>query len=60
MNRSVRLSDFAEEDILRNAFWWADNHSIDDAIEWETVIRRQLQEIAYQSDSHSILSESHE
>lgn len=60
MNRSVRLSDSAEEDILRNAIWWADNHSIDEAIEWEAIIRRQLLQIASQPDSHSLLSESHE
>lgn len=60
MNRSVRLSDSAEEDILRNAVWWADNHSIDEAIEWEAIVRRQLLEILFQPDSHSLLSESHE
>ena len=60
MNRSVRLSDSAEEDILRNAVWWADNHSIDEAIEWEAIVRRQLLEISCQPDSHSLLSESHE
>ena len=60
MNRSVRLSDSAEEDILRNAIWWADNHSIDEAIEWEAIIRRQLLQIASQPDSHGLLSESHE
>ena len=59
MNRSVRLSDSAEEDILRNAVWWPDNHSIDEAIEWEAVIRRQLQEIAFQPDSHALSSELH-
>jgi plasmid stabilization system protein ParE len=60
VNRCVRLSDSAEEDILRNAVWWADNHSIDEALEWETVVRRQLLEIACQPDSHGLLSESHE
>jgi plasmid stabilization system protein ParE len=60
VNRSVRLSDSAEEDILRNAVWWADNHSIDEAIEWEAIVRRQLLEIPCQPDSHSLLSESRE
>lgn len=63
MNRFVSLSDSAEEDILRNAVWWADNHSNDEAndeaIEWEAVIRRQLQEIAFQPDSHGLSSELH-
>ena len=58
MSRFVRLSDLAEEDILRNAVWWADNHSVDEAIEWEAVVRRQLQEIANQPDSHGLTSES--
>lgn len=57
MNRSVRLSDLAEEDILRNAVWWADNHSIDEALEWESIVRRQLQQIANQPESHGLLSE---
>jgi plasmid stabilization system protein ParE len=60
VNRSVRLSDSAEQDILRNAVWWADNHSVDEAIEWEAIVRRQLLDISLQPDSHSLLSEPHE
>jgi len=31
----VDVSEKAKADIIRNAFWWADNHSVLDALEWE-------------------------
>lgn len=58
MTHFVRLSALAEEDILRNALWWADHHSADEAIYWESVVRQQLREIANNPDSHGLSGES--
>lgn len=58
MTHFVRLSALAEEDILRNALWWADHHSVDEAIHWESVIRQQLREIADNPESHGLSAEA--
>ena len=42
MSFVVRITDQAEADIDRNAIWWADNHSVEQAITWIQTIRQQL------------------
>ena len=32
----------AEEDILRNASWWAEHHSLDQALEFDDIVRKQI------------------
>ncbi len=58
MKLSVRISSDAEADIERNAFWWADHHSVDEAIEWETTIRVQLFDIGNATESHGFAAEN--
>ena len=58
MKPSVRISRQAENDICRNALWWAEHHSIDEAIHWESVIRRQLLEIAEAPESYGLSGEN--
>ncbi|MEQ1828305.1 MAG: type II toxin-antitoxin system RelE/ParE family toxin [Pirellula sp.] len=35
----------AKQDIARNAMWWADHHSIDQALLWIDAVESQLQEL---------------
>ena len=58
MRPSVRISLQAENDIRRNALWWAENHSIDEAIHWESVVRRQLLSIADAPESYGLSEEN--
>jgi len=58
MKHFVRLSAMAEHDILRNALWWADHHSVDEAIHWEAVIRQQLRDIGINPEGHGLSAES--
>ena len=58
MSLPVIIQQRAEEDIVRNALWWADNHSIDEAIEWEAVVRRQVMNIGSQPYSHGFSAEN--
>lgn len=36
----------AENDILRNASWWAENHSLDQALEFDEIVRKQIATLA--------------
>ena len=42
----VIIHQQAKEDISRNANWWADNHSIDQALSWIDTVEKQLQELS--------------
>lgn len=35
----------AKADILRNARWWAANHSVDQALDWLSAVEGQLQKL---------------
>lgn len=43
MNYGLVLTARARADILRNAEWWAENHSLDQAIVWFDSIYEQLE-----------------
>jgi plasmid stabilization system protein ParE len=43
MNYGLVLTARARADILRNAEWWAENHSLDQAIAWFDSIYEQLE-----------------
>ncbi len=38
----IEYADRAEEDILRNASWWAEHHSLDQALAFDDVVRKQI------------------
>ncbi len=42
MRYTVVVTPRAEEDIYRNAAWWAEHHSLEQAIEWQNAIYAQL------------------
>jgi len=56
---SVVLLDEAEEDIFRNACWWAENHSLVEALDWESSVRRQLRQIKDGPASRSLSPENY-
>lgn len=58
VKHSVRISQDAEADIERNANWWADHHSLEEAIEWLSVVRRQLIAIGDSPLSYGISAEN--
>ena len=50
----------AQEDLLRNAEWWAKHQSSDKAAEWLDVVQEQLETIVNFTESHPISQESAE
>ena len=46
MNYRIEYTDRAEEDIFRNASWWAERHSLDQASEFLDVVRKQISTLA--------------
>jgi len=60
MTFHVRVSPRAEEDIERNAQWWADNHSVDQAVHWFYAVREQLKTLSAFPESHSLSVENAE
>jgi len=42
----VLIYDEAKEDILRNAKWWSENRSMDQAVLWIEAIEMQLWELS--------------
>ncbi len=49
MKFRVIVQPQAKEDIARNAIWWAENHSVDQAIRWAEVVEEQLTDLGKQS-----------
>jgi len=58
MTFQVRVSPRAEEDIERNARWWADNHSVDQAVRWFYAVREQLKALSSFPESHGLSFEN--
>ncbi len=46
MSFVVRVHGQAKQDIARNALWWAENHSVDKALEWIDAVEMQLKELS--------------
>ncbi len=42
----VIIHQQAKEDISRDANWWTDNHSMDQALSWIDTVEKQLQELS--------------
>ncbi len=48
----------AEEDIERNAAWWATHHSVEQAICWLSAVKNQLQSLADSPESYPVSAEN--
>jgi plasmid stabilization system protein ParE len=58
MSLEVRVTEQAHADIERNAHWWAENHSMEQAIRWQDAVYRPLRELALMQESYGIAHES--
>ena len=58
-NRLIILPQ-AKADVQRNAEWWADHHSSEQAAIWLDAIQSQLESIADYPESHSLSAENDE
>ena len=45
MTFQVIVGPIAKEDLSRNANWWANNHSVDQAVKWIDAVELQLQDL---------------
>ena len=58
MKYTVVLTPRAEQDIFRNAAWWAENHSLDQAIQWQDAIYTELEALAQLPERCSLAVEN--
>lgn len=58
MKRKVVIQPRAIEDIKRNALWWADRHSAEQALAWYDDAIDSLNALAEFAESHSLSVEN--
>lgn len=58
MTFQIRVLPRAEADIERNAQWWADNHSVEQAARWFFTVREQLKTLRSFPESHGLSAEN--
>ena len=58
MNFSVLITEQAHADIQRNALWWAEHYSVEQAIQWQGTVYRQIDAIANMPESYSLSPEN--
>ena len=60
MTFPVRILQQARDDIDRNANWWANHHSIDQALQWSDAVYDQLEMLREFPERHPLASENDE
>ena len=60
MKYRVLVSEKAVDDVIRNAKWWAANHSLEQAAHWEEAIFKKIYSLEGFPESHPIAYESTE
>jgi plasmid stabilization system protein ParE len=58
MSFTVTIKETAHRDIERNALWWAENHSVDEAIAWKSAIYQQIRELQQMPTRHALAAEN--
>lgn len=58
MRYRLTVTPRARRDIDRNADWWADHHSIGQALKWSDAIYDQLESLRESPESHSLSAEN--
>jgi plasmid stabilization system protein ParE len=58
MNWTIVIAEQAHRDIERNAVWWANRHSIRQALAWQDLVYQQLAEIAHMPESYPLSPEN--
>lgn len=54
----LNVTNQSRDDITRNAGWWADNHSLDEALKWYDSVYDQLNELPPFPESHGLATEN--
>jgi len=54
----LTVTNQARDDITRNAAWWAETHSLDEALKWYDSVYEQLNELLALPESHGLAAES--
>lgn len=60
MKFSVRVLPQAQRDVDRNAAWWAEHYSVEQAIRWSDAVYDQLEELSDFPESYSLSAEAGE
>ena len=58
MKFTVSILPQARQDIDRNADWWAEHHSVDEALRWTDAIYDQIATLTEFPESHSLSAEN--
>ena len=58
MKFRVSILPNAKRDIDRNALWWAENHSVEQALEWSDAVSDQIESLAEFPESHGLSTEN--
>ena len=54
----LEIAETAHHDITRNAVWWAEHHSYDQAIRWRDAIYQQLESLRDLPERHPFAAEN--
>ena|SRR5579872_4165176 len=60
MKFRVSILPQARRDIDRNADWWAEHHSVEQALQWSDAVYNQLETLAEFPESNSLSAENGE
>ncbi|HQX49438.1 MAG TPA: type II toxin-antitoxin system RelE/ParE family toxin [Planctomycetaceae bacterium] len=54
----LNVTNQARDDITHNAAWWAETHSLDEALKWYDSVYEQLNELLAFPESHGLAAEN--
>lgn len=60
MKFELAIREEAHTNILRNAVWWSDHHSLSKAEEWMTEVYRQIEDLRTMPERHGLARENSE
>jgi plasmid stabilization system protein ParE len=58
MSYWLNVTAKARDDITRNASWWAEHHSLDEALRWYDAIYEQLDTLLQFPERHAVAPEN--
>ncbi|REJ90573.1 MAG: hypothetical protein DWQ34_17020 [Planctomycetota bacterium] len=58
MKFSVSILPQARRDTDRNVDWWAENHSVEEALRWSDAVCDQISTLAELPESHGLSAEN--
>lgn len=58
MTFSLNVTNQARDDITRNAAWWAENHSLDEALKWYDSVYEQMNELLANPEGQGFAAEN--